>query len=341
MKENCGFVAYRLPHERHHHLCSISAISTRDSDINFSDFQFIFAPFDKSDNPAYLSKFSSKEIDGKIPNVNLKNGVLDGVSKEVYIETCQNLIDRITAEKVSKVILSRTQSIEDTDVDINAIFESMKFKYPDAFVYLLHHPDIGTWAAATPELLLSKNDHFVSTVALAGTRKYNPIDTEPWGNKEVEEHKYIETYVNESLDRLKLKYTKSETSTRRAGNVEHIESKYEITDTENQFIELIDKLHPGPAISGYPPKEAIDIIKNIESYDRKYYCGYLGPLDINDQSMLYVNLRCMEIFSNGYKIYIGGGITKDSIAEDEWNETILKSETMSDILSSVNYEDHK
>jgi len=341
MKENRGFVAYRLPNEKHHHFCSISTISTRDSDFNFSDFQFIFAPFDKSVNPAFLFKFSSIEIDGRIPNVNLDNGVLDGASKDAYIETCQKLIDHITTEKVSKVILSRTHCIGYSDIDLNSIFESMKLKYPNAFVYLLHHPDIGTWAAATPELLLSKKDHHVSTVALAGTRKYNPLYTEPWGDKEVEEHKYIETYVNESLDRLNLKYTKSETSTIRAGNVEHIESKYKITDPENQFIELINKLHPGPAISGYPPREAIDIIKNIESDDRKYYCGYLGPIDINDLSMLYVNLRCMEIFSNGYKIYIGGGITKDSIAEDEWNETILKSETMSDILLSVNHEDHK
>ena len=336
-----GFIAYRLPDEKHHHLCHIGDIHERQSNSDLSKYQYIFAPFNKNDHATYLFKFSTEEVDEQLPKVELSSGVLSDISKQQYLTSCRSLIDKISNEDISKVILSRTKSVRDDNVDLNKLFHSMCHTYPDAFVYVLHHPTIGTWAAATPELLLSKNKENISTVALAGTRKYVAYNTQPWGTKEIEEHKYIERYVNESLDKLSLQYTKTDTNTRRAGNVEHIESTYDIIDDNNSLEELIDVLHPGPAISGYPPIKAIEIIDAYEGHDRLYYCGYLGPLDIRLQTQLYVNLRCMQIYNNGYKIYVGGGITKDSVAEDEWTETKLKSETLSDMILSAEYENHQ
>jgi isochorismate synthase len=336
-----GFIAYRLPNQTMHHLCCIDEVHRRNPESNLANYQFIFAPFDKNSHPTYLFNFSVVEIDGELPSVELSSGDLINISEQEYILTCQSLIDQITQEDISKVILSRPHSVPDTNIDLNKLFLSMCNAYPDAFVYVIHNPEVGTWAAATPELLLSQNDNIIKTVALAGTRKYTDHNTEPWGNKEIEEHKYIETYVHESLMSLDLDYMKSNVRTKRAGNVEHIISIYEIEDTENRFEELIETLHPGPAISGYPPSEAIKIIDDIETYDRQYYCGYLGLINVRySSSDLYVNLRCMQIYSNGCKIYVGGGITKDSIAYKEWIETKLKSETLTDIILSTKHENH-
>ena len=50
------------------------------------------------------------------------------------------------------------------------------------------------------------------------------------------------------------------------------------------------------------------------------------------QSNFYVNLRCMQIVNDTAKIYVGGGITKDSVAENEWKETQNKAKTIGNIL---------
>ena len=56
-----------------------------------------------------------------------------------------------------------------------------------------------------------------------------------------------------------------------------------------------------------------------------------GSIDSEDSS-LFVNLRCMEIKNNKALLYVGGGITKDSDAEKEWDETVSKSAVMKAIL---------
>ena len=53
------------------------------------------------------------------------------------------------------------------------------------------------------------------------------------------------------------------------------------------------------------------------------------------ETILFVNLRCMQLISepeNSAILYIGGGITKASIPELEWEETIAKSKVMKNVL---------
>ena len=69
------------------------------------------------------------------------------------------------------------------------------------------------------------------------------------------------------------------------------------------------------------------ILEN-EQYDREFYTGFLGELNIKRQSNLYVNLRCMQVLGNEISVYVGGGITVDNIPEKEWKETEAKSEVM-------------
>ena len=78
--------------------------------------------------------------------------------------------------------------------------------------------------------------------------------------------------------------------------------------------------------------KAIDFILGNENYNRAYYSGYLGELNIDNSINLFVNLRCMQLSENLASIYIGGGITISSIAENEWKETVSKAEVMKRVL---------
>ena len=77
-----------------------------------------------------------------------------------------------------------------------------------------------------------------------------------------------------------------------------------------------------------------DFILSEEGYDRKFYAGFLGEINQNQQGDvdLFVNLRCMEIEKNKIHLYIGCGITKDSNPEKEYYETANKAMTMKEIL---------
>ena len=103
-------------------------------------------------------------------------------------------------------------------------------------------------------------------------------------------------------------------------------------DKNSDLKQLISVLHPTPAVCGFPKLEAKKFILENENYNREYYSGFLGELNIHDATDLYVNLRCMQIKNNQIHLYIGGGITKDSIPEKEWIETANKAMTMKKIL---------
>ena len=86
-------------------------------------------------------------------------------------------------------------------------------------------------------------------------------------------------------------------------------------------------MHPTPAVCGLPKEKALDLIYKTEPYDREYYAGYLGMVE-KDTVDFYVNLRCMKIYENTAALFVGGGITANSVAKKEWEETELKAETL-------------
>ncbi|MEM6517510.1 MAG: chorismate-binding protein, partial [Bacteroidota bacterium] len=112
-------------------------------------------------------------------------------------------------------------------------------------------------------------------------------------------------------------------------------------------------LHPTPAVCGFPKLDAKQFILENENYNRQYYTGFLGELNFKNrrtrntnrrnvensaygsfrlESDLFVNLRCMQIIKNEAHIYVGGGVTRDSTPEKEWEETTNKAATMMDVL---------
>jgi isochorismate synthase len=100
---------------------------------------------------------------------------------------------------------------------------------------------------------------------------------------------------------------------------------------------MLSLLHPTSAVCGTPKEAAIDWIKQAEAHDREFYSGYLGPVNLNDEIYLFVNLRTVKVRkeTNGYSAtyYAGCGITEDSDPEKEWEETEMKCQTLQRILS--------
>jgi isochorismate synthase len=125
----------------------------------------------------------------------------------------------------------------------------------------------------------------------------------------------------------------------KAGNLWHI--KTDITATvksKKAKGEIIKTLHPTSAVCGLPKESAKAFILKNENYDREYYSGFLGELNIDfvtfrtEQTDLFVNLRCMKIVGDTAQLFIGCGITKDSVPADEFTETGNKSITMKKVL---------
>ena len=95
---------------------------------------------------------------------------------------------------------------------------------------------------------------------------------------------------------------------------------------------MLDLLHPTSAVCGMPQEPALDFLRKHEEYDRAFYSGYLGPVNIENETNIFVNLRCMQLLSQKAILYAGAGVTIDSDPEKEWQETEMKLQTLLNVL---------
>ena len=88
---------------------------------------------------------------------------------------------------------------------------------------------------------------------------------------------------------------------------------------------LLEKINPTPAVCGIPMQKAKQLIAALENHNRELYTGFIGPMGINNHHSLFVNLRNMKICNSHLALFLGGGIMRDSIPINEWDETENKA----------------
>ena len=249
------------------------------------------------------------------------------LSKVDYFQRVNHLIEKIRQGEVGKVVFSRSLlSSTGQDFDWLGAYRQILAECTHAFVYCLYIPKEGLWMGASPELLLRKKGKNVETVALAGTMQ---ASSSSWSTKNSEEQALVVRYIAEALRRSDVEEVKTEGPVSvLAGNVCHLKTFFSATlPDESKALSLLKALHPTPAVCGYPKQTAMDLIRSTELTDRSFYSGFLGPVDGGNFDF-HVNLRCMRVYADAAELFVGGGIMENSDAEDEWNETILKSKTM-------------
>lgn len=337
--QNDVFAVYRLPNENDFYLINQKSKEREKFDTSKINEQgFVFIPFDNYLHPKLFIKADTIEINTDFSFTTSISTDQISTSKEKYLEIAEDFINAVHRD-FEKLVLSKTKFISHQTIDAAKLFYALKEKYPDAMVFLVNYPEIGTWLGASPEILLKKNEDNCSTIALAGTQYIQKQLSAQWSEKERKEQNDVVNYIIDNLNSLNIEFTVVGPFDRIAMTSDdkklvHLATEFNFQTKEDIF-KLLSLLHPTPAVSGFPKNEAIEYIQKYETHDRKYYTGYLGPSYINKGIEFYVNLRCLEFFSNGSVLYVGGGIVKGSEAEKEWEETENKALTLLNIINLV------
>jgi len=267
---------------------------------------------------------------------------LISVSSPDYKQLVELGLHKIESGNLEKIVPSRFKDINlPQNFDPLNSFDQLCAKHPMALVSLVSSPETGTWLGATPELLVSVGDNKFKTVALAGTLPYSPeinLKSVAWTQKEIEEQALVCRYIINCFKKIRLReYDEHGPKTTVAGNVMHLKTDYEVDMLATNFPQLgsvmLKLLHPTSAVCGMPLENALAFLNEYEGYDREFYSGYLGPVNVKKESNIYVNLRCMQLFKNAVRIYAGAGVTADSVSDLEWNETEMKMLNLQSIIN--------
>ncbi len=295
---------------------------------------FVFAGFYNTTNvvfPLTDSEVFQQEMSFRIEEQTFKTeNKFDENAQKSFENSVQKAVSEIENGTFQKVVMSRKIEISQS-VDVIKSYQKLLKTYSNAFRYLWFHPKVGMWMGATPEQLVKIKNNTFETVSLAGTQVFS--ETILWQEKEIEEQQLVTDYIKNSTENLVENIQISKAYTQKAGNVVHLKSdisgKLKAAISEN---DLINALHPTSAVCGMPLEVTRNFILENEKYNRKYYSGFLGEFQMQEQTNLFVNLRCLEVLNNAVNVYVGCGITKDSNPEMEFLETENKSMTMRDVL---------
>ncbi|PWB28223.1 chorismate-binding protein [Flavobacterium sp. HTF] len=340
-EQNLPFVLYSKPNTSNF----IGILQQNNTLYHVSDYSekgFVFASFDEKQLiliPESESEIitAEKETTSFAP-IEIDDLNFDAEAKFQYESLVAKGIHAIKNEEFKKVVLSRSEDVQLAEFDFIETFQHLVQLYPATFCYCFFHPEIGLWMGATPEKLLKANGNVFETMALAGTQKDNPETEIVWQQKEKDEQQYVTDFIVKRLREFAASVVVSEPYSLRAGSIWHIKTDISGVLKDNSTLEeVIDTLHPTPAICGLPKKKSKAFILENENYDRTFYTGFLGELNSSfagntASSDLFVNLRSMQIQENKAILYMGCGITKESIPEKEWEESVNKSMTMKRVL---------
>jgi isochorismate synthase len=312
---------------------------------------FIEAVSPSSLNPHFIELMKCKNQ--SLNSVLTNNSTNKQTTKQEFIDLVEKGISEIENGVFQKVVLSRTKQIVlPADFDVIRIFDKLCETYASAFISAVSIPHLGVvWMGASPETLVSQDSAGIfRTMALAGTQSVYDSDgnlIKPsealWRQKEIEEQSFVTRYIINCLKKIRVREFEEEgPKTVIAGNLMHLRTDIIIDTVAINFSQLatvmLDLLHPTSAVCGMPKVPATEFILKNEGYDRDFFSGFLGPVNIQSsqgqiESHIFVNLRTMKIEKNIATLYAGCGITADSDAEKEWNETEMKTQTLGRVIS--------
>ncbi|MCT1578463.1 isochorismate synthase DhbC [Oceanobacillus kimchii] len=275
-------------------------------------------------------------------------------SGKEYAKAVEKITKEIKEGKLEKAVLGRVLQIDvDKQPDISHLIQNLITHNHDKYNFALNTSEEGkekTLIGASPELLISKKGSIVVSNPLAGSR---PRQKDPekdvliaqelrHSEKDLHEHQLVvQSVLNALRPFCKKLHVPEEPSVIHTETMWHLSSEIigHLEDPYTQSIEIAENLHPTPAICGTPNDIALENIRQLEPFNRDYFTGLIGWSDKNGDGEWAITIRCAEIEENTIRMFAGAGIVKDSVPEEEKNETAAKLQTMLRVFGIDFYEE--
>jgi menaquinone-specific isochorismate synthase len=243
--------------------------------------------------------------------------------------------DRIDAGELDKVVLAREIVVTaDRPIPVGDVLARLRHGYPDCFLF-----SVDGFLGASPELLVSRHGDVVRAQPMAGTA---PRRGDPEADARLaaalladpiyrHEHQVTIDMVHDTLLRFSsyVDYEPEPTVVALA-NVAHLATSVEgrLSHPPASVLDLVEALHPTPAVCGRPREVALALIAEIEDLDRDRYAGAVGWVDAGGNGQWAVGIRCARVDGRVARVYGGNGIVSGSDPATELNETRAKLQAM-------------
>jgi len=209
------------------------------------------------------------------------------------------------------------------------VLAALDARHADCVRLLVRPPGAGTLVAATPERLVRRTGELVECDALAGTRSEN-ADALMASGKDRREHALVVQAIRSALEDAGATVdAPAEPLVRTLRHVVHLHTPVRaLLARPRHVLELVERLHPTPAVGGTPTAVAVDWIRAHEPVARGWYASPVGWFDGDGNGEFAVAIRSGVLAGNRAHLWAGGGIVAGSDPDYELAETELKLRAM-------------
>lgn len=268
--------------------------------------------------------------------------------KELSLRLWEEMIGRALAEikggTFSKVVLSRKTEFDlEGSLCYDSLIEGAQ-RYPECVTFF-NKTGSSIFFGITPERLLKISEGVIETEALAGSIKRSGSPGEDSvlseqllkSRKNLNEQQFVSDYILSVLNEFAcdVEYNR-EPELIKLENIQHLKTRIRGKIKEDKFfMDLVEALHPTPAVCGIPKEEAVKFILRNEGYERGLYSGVTGWFNLYGEGEFAVAIRSALIRDKKLYAFSGCGIVDGSDAASEYEETEIK---LKPIFSIFGYE---
>jgi len=251
-------------------------------------------------------------------------------ARHAWDELISSALGRIERNELNKVVLARTVDVRgERPFPEPELLAALESRHPTCHTFFLRGDGGTAFAGATPETLCRLEGRDLATDALAGSARLAEAQALLDRSKELREHAWVVEHVVAALRSISERVEAAEgPEVRKLADVAHLYTPIHARLRDGKGVaDVVETLHPTPAVGGVPSRAAMRFISEEEKLGRGLYAGIVGVCGPG-RADLAVALRCALLRGPSARLYVGAGIVAGSTAEGEWAETELKARAL-------------
>lgn len=268
-------------------------------------------------------------------------------SRERYIQKIKQSQHRIAEGDFYEINLSHQMKAPFKGSAMQ-LYDKMRKVGPVPYGSFLTYDDLSI-CSQSPERFLRKEGSTVYSQPIKGTAKRGATANEDdilkdklmASKKERAENLMIVDLVRNDLSRIAQKGTVKVPelfAIQSFGTVHQMVSTVTVETIEEDPVNILRACFPMGSMTGAPKISAMKSIEELEDYKRGIYSGAIGYITPEADFDFSVVIRTAIIKHSQLYYSVGGAITGDSDAQNEWEETQIKARALLHVLENFEKE---
>ncbi|MEJ9282062.1 MULTISPECIES: isochorismate synthase [Ureibacillus] len=259
-------------------------------------------------------------------------------NKDYYFHAVENVTHLIQKNEADKVVIARSLELDFKDAltSPQIIYQIMN-EQPESYLFGLERKNL-LFFGATPERLVKVKNQYAYSACVAGSIKRGKTAEEDKllgeqllsDSKNLKEHQYVVDMIENIFSKHCEEYkVPKRPKLLKIRDIQHLYTPVEgKLFNHATILQLVEHLHPTPALGGVPRNKAMEIIREFEKMNRGLYAGPIGWIDADGNGEFAVAIRSAALIDKKAYLYAGGGIVADSNPMTEYEETLVKFRPM-------------